>query len=294
MTLAAWRGDCQARRLRGKPRARALSANGGAYDEPRPAPSFCLISSSTSQASLRSKAGVCVSSMTGSRQSAPNVELQQAYPGDERIEARGQALAPGLRRCSHAPLRSPGTWHPTPRRPAGFWPFLTDFWWPLVEDRLDHEMICAATDLNLAQMLRGGTTSFYDCHRGAERHPGLSRRPGRGSSGARQSRHPLVRSNRAGEPRERPARAEGEPGIHPGLSSLADRGLVSGMMCYHTTFTCSAGFIRQAFDLARAGGDHRAHARLRGNAMSRSMHSGNSAVGRSSTTTAWEWPGRPC
>ena len=51
---------------------------------------------------------------------------------------------------------------PLHKAPSGFWPFLTDFWWPLVEDRLDHEMICAATDLNLAQMLRGGTTSFYD------------------------------------------------------------------------------------------------------------------------------------
>ena len=51
---------------------------------------------------------------------------------------------------------------PLHKAPSGFWPFLIDFWWPLVEDRLDHEMICAATDLNLAQMLRGGTTSFYD------------------------------------------------------------------------------------------------------------------------------------
>ena len=30
--------------------------------------------------------------------------------------------------------------------------------------------------------------------------------------------------------------------------------LVSGMMCYHTTFTCSAGFIRQAFEMAAEEG----------------------------------------
>ena len=34
---------------------------------------------------------------------------------------------------------------PLDKAPSGFWPFLVDFWWPLVEDQLDHEMICAAT-----------------------------------------------------------------------------------------------------------------------------------------------------
>ena len=55
---------------------------------------------------------------------------------------------------------------PLDKAPSGFWPFLVDFWWPLVEDRLDHEMICAATDLNLTHMLRSGITSFYDCTEG--------------------------------------------------------------------------------------------------------------------------------
>ena len=42
----------------------------------------------------------------------------------------------------------------------------------MVEDRLDHEMICAATDLNLAQMVRGGVTSFYDCTEAPNALPG--------------------------------------------------------------------------------------------------------------------------
>ena len=40
--------------------------------------------------------------------------------------------------------------------------FLEQYWWPKVEDILDVDMVVAATDFACAEMLRSGTTTFYD------------------------------------------------------------------------------------------------------------------------------------
>ena len=103
---------------------------------------------------------------------APNAELRAAYPEDEVVDAAGQTLSPGFVDAHTHLYGVLAHGIPLHKAPSGFWPFLTDFWWPLVEDRLDHEMICAATDLNLAQMLRGGTTSFYDITEAPNALPG--------------------------------------------------------------------------------------------------------------------------
>ena len=52
---------------------------------------------------------------------------------------------------------------PAPAQPvADFWGFLDDYWWPLVENALDHEMIAAAAAWATADLAAGGTTSFFD------------------------------------------------------------------------------------------------------------------------------------
>src|SRR5690606_24774479 len=94
---------------------------------------------------------------------APNDELRRRFPADEVIEAPGCTLSPGFVNA-HAHLYgllAHGL--PLDKAPSGFWPFLEDFWWPLVEDRLDHELICAATDAILLEMLRSGVTTVYGC-----------------------------------------------------------------------------------------------------------------------------------
>ena len=84
----------------------------------------------------------------------------------------GQALAPGFVDAHTHLYGVLAHGIPLDKAPSGFWPFLVDFWWPLVEDQLDHEMICAATDLNLTHMLRSGITSFYDCTEAPNAIPG--------------------------------------------------------------------------------------------------------------------------
>jgi cytosine/adenosine deaminase-related metal-dependent hydrolase len=132
-------------------------------------------------------------------------------------------------------------------------------------------MICAATDLNLAQMLRGGVTSFYDITEAPNALPGCL---------AAQAEVVIARGVRgilSFEATERVSRENGQFGLRENLEfiracklQIANRksqianpqsaicnlqsALVAGLMCFHTTFTCSAEFIRQAFELAEAEG----------------------------------------
>lgn len=178
---------------------------------------------------------------------APNADLRRDYPHDQLIDASGQVLSPGFVNA-HAHLYgilAHGL--PLAKAPAGFWPFLEDFWWPLVEDRLDHEMICAATDAILLEMLRSGTTTVYDCLEAPHSLPGNL------PAQAEVVRRRGIRAILSFEATERVSKENGQLGLKENADFVkacrADGGLISGLMCFHTTFSCSAGFIQQAFGL---------------------------------------------
>jgi 5-methylthioadenosine/S-adenosylhomocysteine deaminase len=188
---------------------------------------------------------------------APHATLRHAYPADDVWNAGGQTLAPGFVDAHTHLYGVLAHGIPLHKAPSGFWPFLTDFWWPLVEDGLDHEMICAATDLNLVQMLRGGTTSFYDITEAPNALPGCL------VAQAEVVRARGLRGILSFEATERAGEENGQLGLRENQEFIrycqveaAKTGsqTVSGLMCYHTTFTCSADFIRRAFELAADAG----------------------------------------
>ena len=93
---------------------------------------------------------------------APPGELVSLFPEDEIVDGSGCALLPGFVN-SHVHLYGTlahGIVIESP--PTGFESFLDDYWWPQVEDRLDQRMIGAATEWVCAEMLRSGTTTFFD------------------------------------------------------------------------------------------------------------------------------------
>ncbi len=71
---------------------------------------------------------------------APNDLLRQRYPDDQVWDAAGQVLAPGFVNTHTHLYGVLAHGIPLECAPSGFWPFLREFWWPQVEDRLDHEM----------------------------------------------------------------------------------------------------------------------------------------------------------
>lgn len=178
----------------------------------------------------------------------PHADLRRAYPDDPLHDASGCILAPGFVHAHTHLYAVLARGIPTQNAPTDFWSFLADFWWPLIEDALDHEMICAAADWSCAEMLRGGTTSFYDCLEAPHAIPGalLAQREVVARRG--------LRGVLSFEATERVSKENGQLGLRENADFITHcrraGGLVSGMMCVHTTFTCSAGFIQQAFALA--------------------------------------------
>ncbi len=190
----------------------------------------------------------------------PNDELRRRFPADEVVAAPGHTLSPGFVNA-HAHLYgllAHGL--PLDKAPSGFWPFLEDFWWPLVEDRLDHELICAATDAMLLEMLRSGVTTVYDCTEAPHALPGCL------AAQAEVVRRRGIRAVLSFEATERVSQENGQLGLRENADFIRtcrqEGGLVSGLMCFHTTFSCSADFIRQAHAAGRGAGGAGAHALL--------------------------------
>jgi 5-methylthioadenosine/S-adenosylhomocysteine deaminase len=181
---------------------------------------------------------------------APNDVLRTRFPEANVWNAPGQALAPGFVNTHTHLYGVLAHGLPLSKAPSGFWPFLEDFWWPLVEDRLDHAMICAATDLRCTDMLQSGVTTFYDCTEAPHALPGVL------SAQAEVVRRRGLRGILSFEATERVSAENGQLGLRENAEFVdacrreSAGCLVSGLICFHTTFTCSEPFIRQAFALA--------------------------------------------
>jgi cytosine/adenosine deaminase-related metal-dependent hydrolase len=179
---------------------------------------------------------------------APNAVLKERYPGEETWGAPGQVLAPGFVDAHTHLYGLLAHGIQLAKAPSGFMPFLEDFWWPLVENRLDKEMISAATDYNCAAMIRSGITSFYDCEEAPNALPGIL------NAQAEVVRSRGLRGVLSFEATQRLSANNGQLGLqeNAGFTDATNTHgeLVKGLMCYHTTFTCDAPFIHQAYRMA--------------------------------------------
>ncbi len=185
-----------------------------------------------------------------STRSAKRGALRLSYPDDEVVDASGHVVMPGFVNA-HVHLYgvlAHGIPQTTPV--TGFWSFLEDYWWPTVEDSLDAAMIVTATEWVCAEMLRSGTTSFYDILEAPHALGGV----------LIEQASVVERSGMRGilsfEATERAGASIAQAGLDENLAMIdhgrrgGASGLVTGAMCYHTTFTCSERFIRRAFEMA--------------------------------------------
>jgi cytosine/adenosine deaminase-related metal-dependent hydrolase len=178
----------------------------------------------------------------------PLPALQKRYPHAQTLRFPDQAITPAFVNTHHHMYGVLSHGIPLDAAPAGFWPFLADFWWPRVEDALTHAMIAATTDLACMEMVRSGVTTFYDCLEAPNALPGAL------DIEAEIVRRWGLRGYLSFEATQRQSEANGLLGLQENAGFI-DRcrvagGLVQGLMCYHTTFTCSEEFIRRAFALA--------------------------------------------
>jgi 5-methylthioadenosine/S-adenosylhomocysteine deaminase len=173
---------------------------------------------------------------------------------DRVIDATGQVVIPGLV-CAHnhmygvlshgMPISSP---------PPTFFGFLKDFWWPRIEDRLRKKEIAAAARMACVQMAKSGTTAFADILEAPYSIPGILETEAKivNKAGLRGVLS-FEASERTGDEIARQSLDENARFIEKWNQT---QGLVRGMMCTHTLFTCSTQFLQKARELAsklRAG-----------------------------------------
>lgn len=180
----------------------------------------------------------------------PNLSLKKNYPAKKVINATDKILSPGfVNGHNHAyGILSHGI--PVVQVPAGFKGFLEDFWWPNVEDRLDHEMIAVAMARSCYEMIDSGVTSFCDILEAPNTVPG-----------ALQAEAEIVQKSglRATLCIESCERISAENGLKC-LRENADfvkssnyrNELINGMICTHTSFTCSEKFLLQALEMSHS------------------------------------------
>jgi 5-methylthioadenosine/S-adenosylhomocysteine deaminase len=179
-----------------------------------------------------------------------NDNLIKNYPNDQIIWADGQVLSPGFINTHTHLYGVLAHGIPMMKAPEGFWPFLKDFWWPMVENRIDQDMLRVAVDWQCRQMLHSGVTSFYDCLEAPNALPGCLN-----AEAEIVARYGL-RAILSFEATQRMSEENGLLGLQENLDFTSARikqgGLIQGMMCFHTSFTCSPEFIIKAFEMSKS------------------------------------------
>jgi cytosine/adenosine deaminase-related metal-dependent hydrolase len=141
---------------------------------------------------------------------------------------------------------------PVNREIKGFRGFLEDFWWPQVENRLDLEGIRAAVEVAALERLKSGTTCVADILEAPNAIPGAL------DAEAQVVDRAGMRAVLSFEATERVSQENGKMGLEENATFIAKRnrsaGLVRGMHCIHTTFTCSPSLIRNCREQADATG----------------------------------------
>lgn len=127
-------------------------------------------------------------------------------------------------------------------------PRLETYWWPKVEDMVDKNIIKAATQYACLDMLRYGITCFDDTLEAPNALPNAL------AEEADIVEKVGMRAVLGFEATERVGYENGLAGLEENRSFILRQrqknSLVKGIMCAHTTFSCSKEFLRKAHSLA--------------------------------------------
>jgi 5-methylthioadenosine/S-adenosylhomocysteine deaminase len=178
-----------------------------------------------------------------------NGELATRYPEAERLDRTSSILIPGFINTHHHMYGVLSHGIHLHKPPDSFWPILRDYWWPFIEDGLTHENLTAAMDWACYEMINNGITTFYDCLEGTLAIPGAL------DAEAEILQRWGLRGFLSFEATERRSKENGQLGLKENADFIRkwnrQGGLVRGLMCFHTTFSCSREFIEQAVELGK-------------------------------------------
>ena len=101
----------------------------------------------------------------------PNSTLQDKYNNYQVKDCRDKVIAPGF---VNSHMHSYGVLsHGIPAPDVdSFESFLNDFWWPLVENRIDHRMIEVTSRAMALELINSGVTTFANIMEAPKALPG--------------------------------------------------------------------------------------------------------------------------
>lgn len=180
-------------------------------------------------------------------QIAPNEDLG-CEATDVVVDAEGQIILPGFVNGHNHMYGFLSHGITADAMVTEFESFLDDFWWPYVEDRLNHELVEVTTRWACAEMIDSGVTSFVDILEGPNSIPG-----------ALEVERKIVeeaglRGRLSFEACERVSAENGNLGLDENIGFVKDHNhageLVQGINSIHTLFTCSKDFVKKAKKLS--------------------------------------------
>jgi 5-methylthioadenosine/S-adenosylhomocysteine deaminase len=179
----------------------------------------------------------------------PVKKIESAHNAGEVIEVENGVVMPGLVNTHNHMYGILSHCMPVVNAPSDFIGFLEDFWWPHVENVLNRQQVFAAAMMSSVEMVKTGTTCFADILEAPNAIPGALR------TEAEAVEKAGLRSTLSFEATERISEENGWKGVEENLDFIRERNKrrdssIKGMLCTHTTFTCSVDFLKKVRSLA--------------------------------------------
>ena len=180
-------------------------------------------------------------------QVAPNQQLM-AGAEDTLIDARDKLLSPGFINGHMHMYGVLSHGISVDAAVTDFTSFLEDFWWPYMENRIDHALVELTTRWACVEMINSGITSFLEVLEGPNSIPGALEVERQVIEAAG------LRARLSFEACQRLSKENGQLGLQENADFIrrmrSAGGLVDGLMSIHTLFTADKAFIMQAKQLA--------------------------------------------
>lgn len=180
-------------------------------------------------------------------QVAPNGDLR-CEAADEVVDAEGQIILPGFVNGHNHMYGFLSHGITADAMVTEFESFLDDFWWPYVEDRLNHELVETTTRWACVEMIDSGVTSFVDILEGPNSIPGAL------EVERKVVEEAGLRGRLSFEACERKSPKNGDLGLDENIRFVKEHNhegaLVQGINSIHTLFTCSKDFVKKAKKLS--------------------------------------------
>lgn len=179
----------------------------------------------------------------------PNIQIDELAKEDPQysiLDFSDKIIAPGF---INAHIHQYGMLsHGIPSSVENFESFLEDYWWPLVENRIGTEEVRCTTAASAAEMLKSGVTGFCDTLEAPFSGKGILREQ------AKLIEKIGMRALLSIESCERIDRANGNDCLEENAEFIKwareNTSKIQGLVCTHTTFTCSENFLRRAKSLS--------------------------------------------